>query len=407
MVERDRGKVKERGIDMGLFDRIFPKRVAQTQAGQTFSTLTAYQPTFRSWNGRLYESELCRIAIDTVARHTSKLKVELMGSAQPNLKTLVKHKPNEWMTWSQFLYRVMTILLCTNNCAILPILDSDLNTTGFFPVLPEDAELKEYGGKVWVRYKFRTGKVGAIEYDRCAILTRFQYEDDFWGSTNHALDDTLKLAHLQKQSVSLAVKENSTYRFMAQADNFIKPEDLAKERQRFTKKNFSAEAEANNGLLLFPNTYKNVQQINSKPYTVDADEQKLIQTSVEQYFGVNEKVINNSATGDELDAFFNGIIEPFAIQLSEAMSKAIYTDLERSYGSYVRVDANRLQYMSTTAKVQMAKELGDRGMLTINEMRELFNYPPIPNGDTAVIRGEYYSVDDKLGEENNGEENNS
>ena len=79
----------------------------------------------------------------------------------------------------------------------------------------------------------------------------------------------------------------------------------------------------------------------------------------------------------------------------------MFTDLERSYGSYVRVDANRLQYMSTTAKVQMAKELGDRGMLTSNEMRELFNYPPIENGDTAVIRGEYYSVDEKLGEENN------
>lgn len=390
---------------MGLFDRIFPRRVAQTQAGQTFSTLTAYQPTFTSWNGRLYESELCRLAIDAVARHASKLKVELMGSAQPNLKTLVKHKPNEWMTWSQFLYRVMTILYATNTCFIVPVLDNKLDTIGFFPVLPSNAELKEYGDKVWIRYRFHNGQTGAIEYDRCAILTRFQYESDFFGSTNHALDDTLKLAHLQKQSVSLAVKENSTYRFMAQTDNFIKPEDLPKERQRFTKKNFSSEADANNGLLLFPNTYKNVQQITSKPYTVDAEEQKLIEKNVENYFGVNEKIINNSANGEELDAFFNGCIEPFAIQLSEAMSKAIYTDLERSYGSYVLVDANRLQYMSTTAKVQMAKELGDRGMLTINEMRELFNYPPIPNGDTAVIRGEYYSIDDKLGEENGTEDN--
>lgn len=386
---------------MGLFDRIFARPIAQTKAGQTFSTLTAYQPSFTSWNGRLYESELCRLAIDTIARHCSKLKVEFVGSAQPTLKTLVKHKPNDWMTWSQFLYRVATILYATNTCFIVPILDKDLNTTGFFPVLPINAELKEYGDKVWIRYKFRNGQVGAVEYDKCAILTRFQYENDFFGSTNHALDETLKLAHLQKQSVSLAVKENATYRFMAQTDNFIKPEDLAKERQRFTKKNFSAEAESNNGLLLFPNTYKNVQQINSKPYTVDAEEMKLIQKSVEQYFGVNEKVINNSATADELDSFFNGCTEIFAINLSESMSKAVFTDLERSYGSYVRVDANRLQYMSTTAKVQMAKELGDRGMLTINEMRELFNYPPIPNGDQAVIRGEYYSVDEKLGEENN------
>ena len=384
---------------MGLFDRIFRRPIEEKKIGQNFSTLTAYEPVFRSWNGRLYESELCRLAIDTFARHCSKLKIELMGAAQPELKTSMKHRPNEFMTYSQFLYRVATILMCNNNVFLVPLLDSNYNTTGFFPVLPENAELKEYGGQIWVRYRFRNGQVGAIEYDKCAILTRFQYEDDFFGSSNHALDDTLKLSHMSKQAVANAVKENSAIRFIGQTDNFIKPEDLKKERSRYNKNNFADEVNGYGGLLLFPNTYKNITQVNSKAYTVDAEEQKLIQQSVEQYFGVNEAVINNSATGEQLDAFFNGIIEPFAIQLSETMSKAIYTDLERSYGSYVRVDANRLQYMSTTAKVQMAKELGDRGMLTINEMRELFNYPPIENGDTAVIRGEYYSIDDKLGEQ--------
>lgn len=383
---------------MGLFDRIF-QRPKVEKIGKSFATLTAYEPVFTSWSGGLYESELCRLAIDSVARHCSKLKVELVGEAKPKLKTLVKHKPNEWQTWSQFLYRVATILYATNNCFIVPILNTKLETTGFFPVLPENVELKEYGDKVWLRYKFRNGQIGAVEYDKCAILTRFQYKSDFFGSTNRALDPTLGLIDLSKQAVKVAIKENSSYRFMAQTDNFIKPEDLAKERQRFSRKNFSDEAEANNGLLLFPNTYKNVQQINSKPYTVDADQMKLIQKNVEQYFGVNEAVINNTANGEQLDAFFNGCVEIFAISLSEGMSKMVYTDLERSYGSYVRVDANRLQYMSTTAKVQMAKELGDRGMLTINEMRELFNYPPIPNGDVAVIRGEYYSVDEKLGEQ--------
>lgn len=386
---------------MGLFDRIFSRPTVQKNIGKTFQTLTAYEPVFTNWNGALYESELCRLAIDSVARHTSKLKVELVGSAQPTLKTLVKHKPNDWMTWSQFLYRVATILYATNTCFIVPILNKDLETEGFFPVLPQNAELKEYGDRVWIRYKFRNGKVGAIEYDRCAILTRFQYESDFFGSTNRALNPTLGLIDISKQAVKTAIKENATYRFMATTSPMVKPEDLKKERMRFTKKNFSEEAEANNGLLLFPSTYKDIKQIDSRPYTVDADQMKLIQKNVENYFGVNESVINNTANGEQLDAFFNGCIEPLAIQLSETMSKAIYTDLERSYGSYVRVDANRLQYMSTTAKVQMAKELGDRGMLTINEMRELFNYPPIENGDTAVIRGEYYSVDEKLGEENN------
>lgn len=383
---------------MGLFDRIFQPRKLRIDANTTFSTLTAYQPVFTSWNGMLYESELCRSSIDAVARHCSKLKVDFIGAAQPQLKTLVRHKPNEFMTWSQFLYRTATILYATNTCFIVPILNDRLETIGFFPVLPENATLTELNKKIWVRYTFRNGQVGAIEFDRCAVLTRYQYKSDFFGDTNRALDDTMGLIHIQNQGIKEAVKNSASYRFIAKLNNFSKPEDIAKERKRFSMKNFSAEAEAG-GILLFPNTYTDIKQIDSKPYTVDEKQMNYIRSNVERYFGVNEKVINNSANGEELDAFFNGCIEPFAIQLSEAMSKAVYTDLERSYGSYVMVDANRLQYMSTNQKVQMAKELGDRGMLTINEMRELFNYPPIEGGDTAVIRGEYYALDDKIGGE--------
>ena len=103
--------------------------------------------------------------------------------------------------------------------------------------------------------------------------------------------------------------------------------------------------------------------------------------------------MQGSANSDELDAFFNSAVEPFAIALSEALSRAIYTDRERSFGNHVYVNSNRLQYMTQTAKVSLARELGDRGILTINEIRELFNYEPIAGGDMAYIRGEYKPVE--------------
>ena len=48
--------------------------------------------------------------------------------------------------------------------------------------------------------------------------------------------------------------------------------------------------------------------------------------------------------------------------------------------------------MSIGAKVSMAKELGDRGAIMIDEIRELFNWGPLPDGagKQAPIRGEYY-----------------
>lgn len=394
---------------MGLLDSIFrpdknrAEQEALKNARATFKTLTAYRPAFTTWRGAIYESDLVRAAIDARARHISKLKVEIHGAAKPGLQSKLRQGPNQWQTWSQFLYRVSTILDASerSTCIIVPVLDEYLVTTGYFPVLPSKCEVVDFKGEPWLRYTFTHGQTAATPMKDCAVLTKYQYKNDFFGDGNGALDETMKLVHIQNEGIEEAVKNSATYRFMAQVNNFTMADDLAKERKRFTQENLVADAEAG-GLLLFPNTYQNIQQIKNTPYTVDAAQMELIKTNVSNYFGVNERVMQNLAAGDELDAFFNGAIEPFAIQFSEAMTKAIFTERERAQGSYLIANANRLQYMSTTAKVQMAKELLDRGVMTINEARELFNYADMEGGDVAPIRGEYKATDDLTEEEEGG-----
>lgn len=391
---------------MGLFQWLFgsDEEPKVLKNAEQFKLLTAYEPIFTNHYGSIYENALVRSAIEAKARHISKLKVELQGEAQPNLKARIKHNPNEWMTYPQFLARCSTILDCTNNLFIVPVQNEYLETIGYFPVLPEKVKLiEDKNKKLWLRYTFRNNQNGIVEFDRCAYLNKHQYKSDFFGDNNHALDNTMDLISIQDQGIKEAVKNSASYRFMARVSNFTSPSDLAEERSRFSRENLSGE---NGGLLLFPNTYTDIRQIESNPYNIDAEQMQLIQKNVYDYFGVNENIIQGKATSDELDAFFNSAIEPFAIALSEALSRAIYTDRERSFGNHVYVNANRLQYMSQTAKVQVARDLGDRGILTINEIRELFNYSPLPNGDVAYIRGEYKltegeTVDDRSDEEEN------
>lgn len=383
---------------MGLFDNLFRKEEPKVvRDSADFQLLTAYRPVFRDHYGSIYESALVRSAIDAKARHISKLKIELQGEAHQELKNKLKFYPNQWQSWSQFLARCSTILDCTNNLFIVPVQDRYFQTIGFFPVLPTNVKLKEgQDGKLWLEYKFHNGDVGAIEFERCAYLNKHQYKNDFFGENNHALDSTMNLISIQDQAIEEAVKNSATYRFMAKVNNFTSPRDLAEERKRFTEYNLKKD---NGGLLLFPNSYEDIKQVVSQPYTVDNKQMELIKANVFDYFGVNEKIMQGTANSEELDAFFNLAIEPFAIALSEAMSRAIYTERERSFGNHVYVNANRLQYMSVNDKVNMAQQLGDRGVLTINEIRELFNYEPIEDGDVAVIRGEYYPLDEKVGDE--------
>lgn len=396
---------------MSLFDKIFRPNEAKKsedalrEARSFFETLTAYAPVFTNWSGAVYESEIVRAAIDARARHISKLKVETNGSANPSLQSKLAQGPNQFQTWSQFLYRTSTILDCTNNCFLVPVFDERMIITGVYPVLPASCRLVEYDGEVWLRYQFNNGQVAAVEFRKCAILTKHQFESDFFGSPNTPLRETMQLIHIQNQGIEEGVKNAATFRFMATLNNFSSAADLAKERERFTESNLSTESKSG-GFLLFPNTYKDVKQIDVKPYAVDAAQMEQIRENVFNYFGVSEDVIQNKARAEDLEAFFDGAIEPFAIQLSEAMTKMLFTERERAQGSYIIANANRLQYMSTSAKVQMAKELGDRGAIMIDEIRELFNYSPLPDGagQVAPIRGEYKATDELTGE--NEEEQN-
>lgn len=386
---------------MGLFDWLFKDEQVEAahEAKGYFTTLTAYRPHFTTWRGEIYESELVRAAIDARARNISKLKVEIIGSAKPTLQTQLRLRPNSWQTWSQFLYRCSTILDMQNTLVIVPVYDRYMTVTGYYPVLPKRCEVIDVNGEPWLRYEFHDGKRAADRWGNVAVLTRFQYKSDFFGESNHALDPTMKLVHIENEGIEEAVKNGATFRFMARVNNFSKAEDLANERKRFNETNLRADEEG--GLLLFPNTYTDIRQIDSKPYTPDENERNYIKTNVYNYFGVNEDVMQSKAYGDAWAAFYESVIEPFAIQFSECMTAAAFTDRERSQGSQIMLTSNRLQYLTTSEKLNVSAQLADRGILNRDEVREIWNLPPLPNGEgqAYIIRGEYYNADGKINEE--------
>lgn len=379
---------------MGLFDVLFPKKKKVVETN-FWKTLTAYQAAFTNWNGELYESELVRSAIDAIARNTAKLKVEFSGSAKNKLKTILKNRPNDFQSWYQFLYRTVTILEMQNNAFIVPIFDEYDDIVGIFPVLPSSCELVESRGTVFLRYRFSNGEIGTIEYALCGLLTKFQYQNDFFGSSNSALKGTMSLIDLNKQGIKEAIKNSATFRFMAQYGNFAEDEDLAKERKRFMKENFEDES---GGLLLFPSTYKEIKQIDSKAFTIDDKQLNLIKTNVFNYFGVNDDLLQNKLVGDAASAFYEGKVEPFAIQFSEVLTRMIYSPIERNTGNSISLTANRVQFMSNKDKLDVSSQMADRGIMTINEIRDIWNLEPVEGGDRFIARGEYYFLDE--GKEN-------
>lgn len=388
---------------MGLFDNLFGRRPKpRGEYKGEFKLLNAYEPRFSRWSGSIYENQLVRAAINARAVHISKLAIDIQGSAKQALVNKLKKAPNAFQTWSQFLYKLSTILDIHNTAFILPVFGEYGEVTGIYCPLPSKCTVVQFGKTLYLNYVFRDNNSAAIELENCGIMTKFQYANDMLGENNSALFPTMELINIQNQGIEEGVKSAASYRFMAQLSNFSKASDIAKERKRFTEENFSREAEAG-GLLLFPNTYQNIQQISAKPWIVDADQVKEIQRNVFEYFGVNEDVLENKAYGDSWSAFYEGAIEPFAIQFSEVLTKMLFTMKEQTMGNMVMATSNRLQYLSNRDKLDVSAQLLDRGIISINDAREIWNMPPVEGGDARIIRGEYYTTDEKIGDENGNE----
>lgn len=383
---------------MSLFSKIFSKKeqMAMQKVNAYFQTLTAYAPTFTSFGGAIYESELVRSAIDALARNSAKLKIEIDGKSKISK---LKYHPNEFQTWYQFLYRLRTILEIHNTAFIVPIYDRYGEITGVYNLLPTNVQLMEYKYEPWLKYQFANGNTAAIEMKKCAVIVKHQYRHDFFGEANGALLPTMELINIDNQGIQEAVKNSATFRFMARLGNFSNDSDLRLERDAFSEMNMKSDLQGSaGGVLLFPYTWEDIKQIDSKPFTVDPEERKLIQTNVYNYFGVNEDILQNKAYGDKWSGFYEGAIETFAIQISAGLERMLFTEREIAFGSRVMATANRLQYMSNTEKLNVSAQLADRGILNRDEVREIWNLPPLPNGEgqAYVIRGEYVNASEKI-----------
>lgn len=374
---------------MGVFDKLFKRPKIAKQVNGYFQMLDGYTPIFTSFDGGVYEMELTRSCIHTFANHCSKLLPTVSGADLRGVQALLNNKPNPFMTSAQFVYKVATIYDAQNTCFIAPVLDKFDRTVGYYPVNPLQTALIDVGGEPWLRYEFSSGEWAAIELARCGVVSKYLYKGDIKGESNAVLNPTMQLLNIQNQGIAEGIKNSASFRFMATVNNFAKSEDLKKERQKFVAENLGPDS---GGLALFPNTYSNVQQIQSQAKIVDPEQMNLIQTRVLNYFGCNEDVLQNKTVGDAWSAYYEGKIEPFAIQLSQAMTCMSFSPQELARGNAIVWSANRLQYMTNKDKLNISSQMFDRGVLSLNMIMDIWNLPHVEDGDKRYIRKEYTEI---------------
>ena len=378
---------------MGLFDSIRKKEKIESKVESYFKTLNAYAPTFTTFEGSIYEMELTRAAIHSFATHCSKLKPEVKGSGNQALERMLQYKPNPLMDTKKYLYRLATSYAVDNTAFIAPLFDrSHEKIIGYYPLATPKIRIIDNDGIKYIRYEFNPGDCGVFRLDEAGIMNQFQYKNELFGENNSCLYPTMELINTNNQGIIEGVKSSATLRFLAKIAQTLRPQDLEAERKRFVESNFNSSNAG--GVMLIDAKYEDVKQLQTNQYTVDSSQMAQIKENVFNYFGTNEDILQNKFTSEKWGAYYEGKIEPFAIEASLVHTNMTFTPHQVSFGNEIMFTANRLQYASNQEKLNIVTQLFDRGFLTHNQGLEVFNLPSIgTEGEKRYIRKEYGLAD--------------
>ena len=372
---------------MGLFEKIRQKEKMEQKVSDYFRLMNGYVPIFSSFEGGLYEMELTRAAIHSFATHCSKLKPEIKGPGNQKLERTLQFKPNRIMDAKKYLYRLATVYMTDNTAFVAPLYDNFFEIIGFYPLLTSKCRIVNYDKKRYLRYDFGNGQHGSVELEHVGIMNQFQYRDELFGESNACMRPTMDLMNVQNQGIIEGIKNGASIRFLAKLANSLKDKTIAEERKRFIEDNLTVTN--NGGVMMYDAKYEDVKVIDSKPFIVNPMQMSQIKENVFTYFGTNEKILQNNFTSDEWNAYYEGKIEPFAIEASLVHTNMVFSEREVAHGNQIMFTANRLQYLTNSEKLNTVTQLFDRGFMTHNQGLEIFNMSPVENGDKRYIRKEY------------------
>ena len=356
--------------------------------GKGFSTFTEYTPSYTTWNGSLYEQELMRACVHSFANACSKLEPHYEGPIQ-QVEQLFRTWPNEYMTWSRFLYRLATIYEVDCTAFVIRLHDAQGRTTGLWPLKCSNAEAMDVGGELWFRFNMAVGDPLAYPAKDVCVLSKYQYVSDLFGTPNH-LNDTLSLLNAQADAERTAIAIGSKIMFIGRMVGQVDEEDMEAKKKRFAEQNLGPSNST--GMLTYDQTWDSVTPVAHNAYTIDSVEMQRIDDHVFNYFGTNKRILQNDCTEEIWDSYYEGKVETWAIQLSEGLNKMMFTT-RAMLTNRISFTANRMQFMSAASKRNMVRDMTDRRLMTINEGRMILGLPPVPGGDVFVNRGEYMVLD--------------
>ena len=356
--------------------------------------LNGYTPIYSQFGQNIYASDVVQQAVNCIVTELKKLTPlhvrTIDGDVQPIKSNIqnVLNAPNEIMTTSDFIEKVIWQLYLNYNSFIIPVYKSWTDENGveqryytaLYPIAPTQVDfLQDKTDTLYVKFTFANSYETTLKYSDVIHIRHHFSVNEFMGGNeqgqpdNDALLKTLDLNYKLLKNLSKAMSSscavNGVVKFKSMIDGGKTEKALAEleEKLRNSESGFlPLDISAD-----FTPIERNIQ-------FVDAETLAFIDGKILRHFGVPLAILTGDYTKAQYEAFYQKTLEPIIIALSQAFTKSLFTQRERSFNNAIKFYPKELIFMSTDQTLEMVRLLGDSGTLYENEKRVAFGMRPLP-----------------------------
>lgn len=357
---------------MGILSNLFKLKAREQRA------VIEINSTFAAFSGTAYNSAAFRAAVDAIARHAAKLQAH---SDNKSLEALLQTTPNPYMSGYDLLYKSAANYYCTNNAFIL--IQRGDGVTGLYPIMPHSVEFTPgTDGALYATCLFADGRQATFPYCDIVHLRRHFLTNDLLGDNNAPLFPLLDTAQTLNQGIAASVKNGTSIRGVLKFTSLVNPTQVKAEKEQFVADYFNT---ANSGGVAATDQRFDFVPTNVTPYTIPQEQIEAVNRQIYDYLGISPKIVSGEYSEDAFSAFYESVIEPFALQLAQ--------ELSRKCGAEVKITSERLEFSSATTKIKLLHEAAPLGLMTLNEARKLLALPPVADGERRLQSLNYISAE--------------
>lgn len=374
---------------MGFLNFLHGKK--DNESATVLKMVTERGNSFYKWDGKLYRSETVRACIRPLAKAVGKMPLkhirregnDIKIFPEPYMRFLLK-EPNPFMSGQMMKEKMITQLALNNNSFTLIMRDGLGMPIGLYPIPAVSAEAIYINGELYLKFLYENGKQNTFPYsDIIHLRNDFNNNDIFGDSACEALSDLMELMGTVDSGISKAIKNSGIIQWLLKFNTSLRKEDVKKNVEEFVANYMSVSSSTFGAAGI--DSKVDAQRIEPKDYVPNSTITQKLTDRLYAFFNTNEKIVRSQATEDDWNSYYELVVEPIAIQLSEEFTRKLFSRKQRGFGNEIMCEASNLAFASLKTKLGL-QAMVDRGALTPNEWRASFNLAPVEGGDVPLRR---------------------